>query len=138
MVTKSKIEQNPPRAKGEKGDIFFDSIDYSILSVTQGEFRSAKDISEALKITPKNLHPHIMKLVEVGLLDGVLDKTTNQYVFTCYFKLTGKDNEWGFAPYTLNVFDFLNSINSHIQKLKFEGAMENLKTSETTPEIKKK
>jgi predicted transcriptional regulator len=137
MVHKDKIEQTKPRLKGAKGEIFFDSIDYSILSSTQSEFKSAKDISDELQIAIKNLHPHIMKLVDIGLIDGVLDKTTNQYVFTSYFKLTGKDNNWGFTQCNLSVFDFLNLINNYIQRLKFSGIMEKLKTSDISPEIKK-
>ena len=138
MSKSTKLGEGTPRSKGSKGDIFLDSIDFNILSLTQSDFKNADDLSKALNISPKNLHPHIMKLVNVGLLDGIRDSTTNQYVFTCYYKITGTKNDFGFTIDNRSVPVFLNDINSYIQRSKFEGAMEKLKTSDKVPEINKK
>jgi DNA replication protein DnaD len=134
MENPDKLKQSK-RIKGKKGDIFFDSIDYDILAVTQNEFVKPSQIADALKISLKNLQPHIMKLVKIGLLDGVLDNNDGQYAFTCYYKRMGGDNQFNFSKDVRGVVDFLNDIHSYIQNEKFENTMN--KTFEGIPEIKK-
>ena len=136
MDKKTKLEQNV-REKGEKADIFFDSIDYSILALTQDSFKSREEICEGLNIALKNLNPHIKKLVKIGLLDGVKDVETKTWVFSCYYKLSGDANNFGFLPETRNVFEFLEHINQAIQSEKVESDLDEVE-SVGRPEIKKK
>lgn len=132
------IEKSYRRNQGKKGDVFFDSIDYNILFLTQNEFKSGIDLAKELNMAPKNLHAHIIKLVEVGLLDGIMDKSKNQYVFTSYYKLTNTQNEFNFIQDTRTPIQLLNTIKNYIEKQKFNEVMDKLKSTEKTPQIKKK
>lgn len=122
------------RRAGKKADIFFDSIDYEILSSTQAGFKKMKELSRELNIAPHNLQPHIRKLVKINLLDGVLDKTDNQFSFTCYYKVHGGDNEWNFLQDNRTIPEFLNAIFNYIAEEKFDSAMDReVQTSEPLP-----
>jgi hypothetical protein len=139
MTDKNKLHSSTSkRVRGQKADIFFDSIDYGILALTQNAFKKSSQIAEELQLSPKNLHPHLMKLVKIGLLDGVLDSKDNEYAFTTYFKMSGEKNDFGFIKDERTTIQFLNDIFNYIQSEKFDNAMSKLTTSDGMPEIKKK
>jgi predicted transcriptional regulator len=131
-----KIEKEFTRKEGTKGAVFFDSIDYNILFLTQTEFKSVKTLAVDLNMAPKNLHSHILKLVDVGLLDGVQVK--NEYVFTSYFKVTGEKNDYSFVQDLRTPTEFLNTLKNYIERQNYLSVMDQLKSVDKIPDIKKK
>lgn len=106
------------RERGEKAKILLDEIDFKVLWLTQDRFLGVLEIARALKIKHSSLKPHLLKLVQSGLLDGVMFK--QKIYFTCYYKITGDDNEWGFAMDGRSPFQLLADINSIYEREKFE------------------